>query len=286
MVTGRKIKIWASSTGRDVVSCLLRPPSREEADEAAECFDRFYISDLRHAALINESLLRAGRTAEIVLMVETGDRREGFLLEELDEAVRFVKGLKRLRLAGIGTNTVCSSRKLPSVSDIELIVELTCKYCGEGGIPSPGNSGALFLLKNNLLPAFKGELRIGEGILLGNETVEYEKLDFLSDQAFCLEAEVLEMRKKSCDKIQIVVALGIADIGHAEVIPLLPHVVEERRSSDHMVLSFGEKFEKEIKRSIEEQEYRLRFRLTYFSLLQAFLTPTVCKEYLKGCRNG
>lgn len=282
VVTGRKIKKWAAETGKDVIACLLRPPSIEEAAEAVRCFDRFYISDLRHACLVEEGLEEAGRTAEIVLMVETGDRREGFLLEELDEAARFVRGLKRLKLVGIGTNTVCSSGKLPEVSDIELIIELTEKYCGEEGIPSPGNSGALYLLKKNMLPPFGGELRIGEGILLGNETVEHEKLDFLSDQAFLLEAEVLEMREKSCDKIQMVVALGIADVGHAEVVPLLPRVAEERRSSDHMVLSFDKQLEKEIRKIVEEQEHKVSFRLTYFSLLQAFLTPTVYKEYLKG----
>lgn len=280
--TGKRIKQWARKKGYHVKACLLRPPSFGEYQEAVKFFDRFYISDIDHAEALDFYLKRANAEAEAVIMVETGDKREGFLLEEIPDAYRAIKKFTSLRVAGFGTNTVCLSNHQPKPEEVVMVVELTQRFCGKEGIASPGNSGALYLLRKGLLPSFRGELRIGEGLLLGNDTVSYERLDFLSDQAFELQAEVLEVRKKEYGKIQIVCALGIADIGNATVVPLMPHVSEARRSSDHLVLVADEKHEDFLLSEIENAGKVVRFKLTYFALLQSFLSPLVYKHYLRG----
>lgn len=278
--TGKKIKTWARKNGFEVKVCLLRPPSKGEASEAAAYFDRFYVSDLRHAYLIDSQLGKAGRKAEVVLMVETGDSREGFLPEEIPEAVEKLKGLKNLKLTGFGTNSTCLHGKMPSAEDFELIFEMRDRFC-PGGLASPGNSGALYLWKQGKLPRFEGELRIGEALLLGNETVTYEKLDFLSDEVFLLKTDVLEVRKKAYGKIQIVASLGIADIGRGHIYPLIQGIKEIKRSSDHTVFLIEEK-EDEVLANLQNSDWTLSFKLTYFSLLQAFLSPTVNKKFIQG----
>ncbi|MCX7831998.1 MAG: alanine racemase [Actinobacteria bacterium] len=280
VLTGKKIKEWSKQKGYEIKACLLRPPSPGEVEEAALFFDRFYLSDLRQFFLLDEALGKFVKEAEAIIMVETGDSREGFLFEEIEDAVKQIKKLRHLRLAGFGTNTTCLNRSIPTYEEIEIILQMTDRYCGSDGLPSPGNSGALYLLKNGLLPSFKGELRIGEAILLGNETVEYEKLPFLSNDAFTIYADVIEIRKKAYDKIQVVVAIGIADIGFAKVTPLIRGLKEARRSSDHLVL-LVDKDEDRVLREIEENGRTVGFRPTYFSLLQSFLTKTVYKEFLE-----
>lgn len=280
VVTGKRIKEWANKKGYEVKACLLRPPSIGELEEAALYFDRFYLSDLRQFFLLEETLRKFNKEAEAIIMVETGDSREGFLIEEIEDAVKQVKKLKNIRLVGFGTNTSCLKKNIPTGKEVEVVINLTDRYCGSKGLPSPGNSGALYLLKQGLLPSFKGELRIGEAILLGNETVEYRKLPFLSDDAFTIYADVIEVRKKAYDKIQVVAAIGIADIGLAKVVPLIRGLKEVRRSSDHLVLLVDQD-EKRVLREIEENGRIVGFRPTYFSLLQSFLTKTVYKEFLE-----
>jgi predicted amino acid racemase len=281
VATGKKINIWAKTKKKEIKSCLLRPPSAGEALEAVAYFDRFYISDVSHALLIDEAAKKANRQPELILMVETGDRREGFLEEELEEALAFIQAnCTQIKVRGFGTNTTCLNRSRPDAKDIIKIVELSQKHFGKNGLPSPGNSGALYLLKHNQLPYFKGELRIGEAILLGNETVNYQVLPGLTDETFLLAAEVIEIRKKLYDKIQVVVALGKADVGDGKLFPTVDGLVEVRRSSDHLVLMI-EGNEDEVLGRIKKSRKILFFKPTYFALLQAWLTPTVYKIFVE-----
>lgn|GEM_PF-4294143 len=281
VVTGKKIKNWAQSRGVDVKACLLRPPSLGEINEAVSFFDRFYISDISHALRINEAAQKINRKPELILMIETGDSREGFLEIELQDAISYIsKNCRSVTIIGFGTNTTCLNRSKPSKSDILKIVELTQDHLGVAGLPSPGNSGALYLLKQNELPSFRGELRIGEAILLGNETVNYELLPGLTDKTFLIAAEALEIRKKQYGKIQVVAALGKADVGCGKLLPVLENLVEARRSSDHLVLLIEDN-EEQVLSKIKENLNILFFKPTYFSLLQAWLTPTVYKIFIE-----
>lgn len=281
VLTGKKIRKWAQGRGISVKACLLRPPAAGEVDEAVSFFDRFYISDVSHALRIDEAARNIGRKPELILMVESGDSREGFLEDELQDAVLYItRNCLAVKVIGFGTNTTCLNRSKPTQSDVLKIVELTRKYFGKTGLPSPGNSGALYLWKQNELPSFSGELRIGEAILLGNETVNYEVLPGLTDDTFLLAAEALEIRKKQYDKIQVVAALGKADAGCGKLLPVLENLVEKRRSSDHLVL-LVENNEEQVLDKIKENHNILFFKPDYFSLLQAWLTPTVYKIFIE-----
>lgn len=251
-----------------------------EVEEAVKYFDRFYVSTLEQIEEINNELRNKNLTREIILMVETGDKREGFLIEEIPEVVKALSRFSNVCLVGFGTNTTCLNRNIPSVKQITNIVELTEKYVGKDGIPSPGNSGALYLFVKGILPAFRGELRIGEAILLGNETVEYQKLDFLRDDAFELEAPIIESRRKHYGKIQLVAALGKADIGEGKVFPKLKGLKETRRSSDHIVFIVEDGYEGEVMSALKESFFTIKLRPDYFALLHSFLSPFVAKNFV------
>lgn len=279
--TGRRIRdFFVERNIRDAKVCLLRPPQPQEFEAAISVFDRFYVSTFEQMEELDLAAEKHSKLPEIILMVETGDRREGFLPEEVPQVIEKAAKLKNIRIKGFGTNTTCLNRSKPSKEQILKIVELTEAYIGKEGIPSPGNSGALYLLRKKELPAFDGELRIGEAILLGNDTITYKKMDFLSDKAFRIEAAVIESRRKHYDKIQLVVGLGFADIGSGKVYPELSGVKEIRRSSDHMVLLVDQESESEILKKIYNNSGLISFKPDYFALLQAFISPFVEKLYI------
>lgn len=266
----RKIKQWAHEKGRnDIKICLLRPPSFDEIDKAVNLVDRFYVSTVEAAELIARHSEAAGvkTSREIILMVESGDQREGFLEQELTAALNKCSTWN-IKVVGIGTNVACLRGQRPTIEIINKIIELNARLLGDHAIASPGNSSALFLLRKNQLPDFNGELRIGEALFLGNDTVSYTRLPFLRDDAFELGAEVIESRKKRCDKIQTVVALGIMDIGRGRVFPVGIEAEEVNRSSDHLVLCTQEEF---------NPGDIIRFRMSYFALAQSFISPFVKK---------
>jgi predicted amino acid racemase len=212
-------------------------------------------------------------------MVETGDFREGFLMEEIPDTMKAARKFSNIRTIGFGTNTTCLNRSVPSQKQITEIVELTERYVGREGVPSPGNSGALYLFIKDKLAAFRGKLRIGEAILLGNETVEYRKLDFLRDDAFELETSIIEARRKRYDKIQLIAALGKADIGEGKIFPKIRGLKEIRRSSDHTVLVVERAFEEEVMAVLKKNSFTVRFKPDYFALLHSFASPLVNKNY-------
>lgn len=54
----------------------------------------------------------------------------------------------------------------------------------------------MLLLENNKIPTEINQLRIGEGILLGTDTTNSRIIPWLHQDAFCLRAEVIEVKEK------------------------------------------------------------------------------------------
>lgn len=272
--TGKKIRKYVERNHlEDVKICLLRPPSDPLYEEAVQTFDRFYISTVEAAMKISKFAKKLKRNIELVLMLESGDFREGFLRGEIIECSKVIRDLPSVRVIGAGTNVACLGGNPPTPEIINRTVEITKQIIGESGYSSPGNSSALYLLRNNRLPNFNGELRIGEALYLGSDTITHQKLPGLSDEVFKLKAEVIEVRKKTCDKIHIVVSLGIADIGQGQISPDLDYLEEFSRSSDHTVFKTKKIFKKDI--TVGDI---LEFKLTYFPLVMSFLSPFVYRE--------
>ncbi len=280
LISGRNIRIWAQNRElKGVTACLLKPPSKAEMEEAVKYFDRFYVSTIEAGKAIAKEALKQNRRVELVLMVETGDLREGFTEGELADAVDALKKEKSIILWGIGTNVACLNKNSFSKANVETLIEISKKYFLNKQFQiSGGNSSSLFLLKKGELPVFKGELRIGEALLLGNDTVSYELYPGLKGDAFTLFAEVIEARKKGYGKIRVVISIGKADIGSGSIAPLdfrSEELIEVRRSSDHTVFEWNGHKSVEIKPGAV-----VRFRPSYFALLSAFASPLVGKVFM------
>lgn len=233
---------------------------------------------------------------EIIMMVELGDLREGILPCDLSQFIRTTLSLSHIKIVGIGCNLACyggvkpDDKNMHELSALVDIVERECQISLE--IISGGNS-ANYEWYNAAQDIGKvNNLRLGESILLGCETVNRKAIPCLHTHAFQLVAEVIESKKKpslpfgeicqaAFGKVprfqdrgnhqRVIVALGRQDI---PISGLKSNNKLEMlgSSSDHIIL--------------EDKNHNLQvgdevvFNLDYGGLLAAMTSPFIRKQFI------
>lgn len=242
------------------------------------------------------ALERLGIRHRIFLMVDLGDRREGVLESEINGVARCCKGLKNIEVIGVGANFSCFAGVKPDPEKLRALVKIATILKEEFHLPiqyvSGGNSSSLPMLYSGTLVTGVNHLRIGEGILLGRETLTGRLLPNLFPDAFLVEAEVLQSQWKPArvdgeigrdafgrkpeipeveDGFRILVNLGQQDTPLSGLTPLEPGIQILGGSSDYLVLA-------------SEKRLRvgsiLRFLPNYWSLLALMTCPYVRKHYV------
>ena len=125
---------------------------------------------------------------------------KGVTAERAPEVAYAMEQVRGICLAGIGTNLACYGGVIPTVKTMELLLEVKEKVERRLGRRlervSGGTSANLKMVLEQQMPPGITELRIGEGILLGNEAVCREAIPGCYADAFLLKAEVIEVQKK------------------------------------------------------------------------------------------
>ncbi|MEC4750453.1 alanine racemase [Methylomicrobium sp. Wu6] len=144
--------------------------------------------------------MRQGRVHDTIVMVDLGDLREGVWPDHVIDLAKAMMPLAGIKLKGIGTNLACFGGTVPTRNNMRYLSELAgeieraCALSLEwvAGL----NSSGLILLSEGRLPARINYARIGEGILLGRETTRRNAWPGTYQDAFVLQAEVVELKKK------------------------------------------------------------------------------------------
>lgn len=271
---------------------LLRLPSISKLEKVVRFADTSLNSEPETIAAID----RIGERHRIILMVDLGDRREGVLESEITELARFCRGLKNTDVIGVGANFSCFAGVKPTPEKLRTLVEIATLLKEEFYLPiqyiSGGNSSSLPLLYSGSLVSGINHLRIGEGILLGRETLTGRLLPDLFPDAFVVEAEVLQSRWKPAlsegeigrdafgrkpefpevaDGYRLLLNLGQQDTALSGLTPLEPGVQILGGSSDYLVLASQERL---------KVGSTIRFLPNYWSLLALMTSPYVYKYYL------
>ncbi len=232
---------------------------------------------------------------EIILMVELGDLREGIIPSDLENTVNEVIGLKGVKFAGIGANLACFGGIKPNdekmeylssiVKDIEKKFGLTLEFV------SGGNSANYdwFISTKNVGKI--NNLRLGESIFLGCETLEREPIPGLYTDAFTLIAELIESKTKpslpygdigqdafgNIPKFpnlglmrRAILGVGLQDVLVSGLTPLLDIDILGA-SSDHIIIN--------AKQSKIKVGDTVEFNLNYGALLSAMTSPYIIKIY-------
>ncbi len=233
---------------------------------------------------------------KIILMVELGDLREGILPSDLSQFVQTTLDLPNIKVVGIGCNLACyggikpNDQKMRELSELADAIEK--EYEIDLEIISGGNSANYEWYESAQKVERINNLRIGESILLGCETVNRKAIPGLHTNAFNLIAEVIESKEKPSlpfgeigqdafgnvptfldrgIRQRVIVALGRQD---ALISGLKPCDDLEilGSSSDHIVL--------DSKNHNLRVGSEVRFNLDYGGLLAAMTSPFVKKQFV------
>ena len=275
---------------------LVRPPRLSEAEHVVDLADVSLNTELTVVSRLSEWALRKGVTHRVILMLELGDRREGILAADLDTAVEATLPLAGVSLAGIGTNLACLNGVIPSAEKMQRLSAEAARIEKEYGIALPvisgGNSANHDWLANTQDVGRINNLRIGEALLLGREAVRRRPIDGLSNDAFCLVGEVIEVKTKpsrpsgrtGLDAMgrqpvfqdqgsmrRAIVALGAQDIDPSGVRP---------RGDLDIVGACSDQLVLHDRAAALHVGSEVRFDLTYSALLRVMTSPYVHKAYL------
>ena len=136
----------------------------------------------------------------VIVMVELGDLREGVLPNDLSEFFRQAISLSHIKIVGIGCNLACYGGVKPADKNMQELSELFDVIENEFHlgltIISGGNSANYEWYKSTKDIGNINNLRLGESILLGLETMNRKTIPKLHTGAFQLVAEVIESKKK------------------------------------------------------------------------------------------
>jgi ornithine racemase len=248
------------------------------------------VKELSHYAHLNH------KVHKIIVMVELGDLREGILPCDLSQFVKTALNLPNIEVIGIGCNLACyggikpNNQKMLELSELTDAIEK--KYKIDLEIVSGGNSANHEWYESAQKVNRINNLRIGESILLGCETVNRKVIPGLHTSAFNLIAEVIESKEKPslpygeiCQdafgnvptfldrgiRQRIIVALGRQDVLISGLKPCEDLEILGS-SSDHIVLD-----SKNQKLKVGSE---VRFNLDYGGLLAAMTSPFVKKQFV------
>lgn len=248
---------------------MLRLPMVSEVAEVVALADVSLNSEVETLRALSAEAEKQGCTHAVILMVETGDLREGALPEEVPNLVEKVIDLPHINLMGLGTNVACLEGIPPTPERLNILtglkdeieMKLGCKLVTLSG----GNSSAWKLIEGGKIPSEINQVRFGEAILLGRETVKGEAISGAFQDAFVLSAEIIEVKEGK----RAIAALGRQDIDPAGLSPRHNDIRIVKASSDHLVLDISG-----LDHPLRVGEI-IAFDLNYQALLRAMTSPFV-----------
>ncbi len=277
---------------------LLRTPAPSQVESTVKIADISLNSELSVIERLSRVALATGVTHKIILMVELGDLREGLLPANLEQTVARVNGLKGIVVAGIGTNLACFGGVKPDEENLGLLSLLAGDIERQFGMVlqyvSGGNSANYDWSLSTANIGKINNLRLGESIFLGCETLNRAPIPGLFTDAFRLRAEIIESKVKPSKPYgdigqdafgnvpefsdrgpirRVILGIGLQDVLVAGLTPCTD-VDILGASSDHILV--------DAKESDLKVGDEVEFGLNYGALLSSMTSPYVAKNYCDG----
>ncbi len=294
--------------GVDAQFVLIRVPSQSEIPLIIEYADFSVNSELKTIKLLANEAKKQEKIHNIILMIEMGDCREGIDPSNLEFLVQEILLLKNINLSGIGTNMKCFRGIIPTSKNMKELSNYAKFIKERFGLDltfvSGGNSANYKWFKSTNNLGAVNNLRIGEAIFLGRETINFDSIPNLYRDIFKLTAEIIELKKRTLNnngefvsnafgepvqdfqkkdkkregkiKQNNVRTQALLDIGRQDTalngLTPIENIKILGGSSDYLVV---EVFDKDI--HIGQQ---MNFNLNYEALLRAIASPYIAKKYI------
>ena len=273
---------------------LLRTPL-SQAESIVENVDISLNTEIETVKRLSHHAKIQNKTHQVIIMVELGDLREGVLPYDLSQFIRETLSLPNIIIIGIGCNLACYGGIKPDDKNMrelsELVNLLEKEFQIDLKIISGGNSANYEWFKSSQNIGRINNLRVGESILLGCETLGRKAIPGLHRNAFQLVAEVIESKRKASvplgeicqdafgnvpgfldrgDHQRVIIALGRQDV-QASNLKSNNQLRIIGSSSDHIILD-GDDHNLKVGDEV-------RFSLDYSGLLATMTSPFVMKQF-------
>lgn len=286
--------------GLDAEKWLIRPPMISEVDDLVAYADASLNSELATIQAINDAAIAKGKVHKVILMVDLGDIREGFINhDELIDVAVETENMEGVHLYGIGVNLTCFSFIQSDSEKMAALTELS-KTVGrrvgrELEVVSGGNSATLNLMMKDGITEGVNNLRLGESLLFGKERANYTFLPGTHKDVFILECEIVELKEKPSMpwgtvgvdsygnsptftdqgmRMKAICAIGKQDFDVETSVPVDQDIIILGASSDHLMLDVTDS-----KRAYKVGD-TIELQLGYFATMRAFTSRYVHKIYV------
>lgn len=280
---------------------LIRSPMPSQIDRVVRSNTISVNSDINVLTALGAAARICGRVHDVIIMVELGDLREGVMANDLHATVRHVLRQPSLRLHGIGTNLACRSGVEPTDDNMgelsRLVATVETVFSIHVECVSGGNSANLGWMADTTTVGRVNNLRLGEAILLGRDSLNRRPIAGLHTDAITLVGEVIESRRKPTQPWgptsqnafgdtfdtahqgedseqdgeiwQTIVAAGRQDIDPDDLLSA-SGVAVLGASSDHLILETSAR---------TKPGTGIRFEPGYSALLRSMTSPYVAKSF-------
>jgi ornithine racemase len=274
---------------KDVQTVYIKPVASKNIGKMVEFADVSLNSELETIRLISKEAALQDKMHKIIIMVETGDLREGVMGDHLVDFYEQVFELPHIEVIGLGTNLNCLNGVMPSTDKLiqlslyKQIIEL--KFGKNIPWVSAGTSVTIPLMIHHQLPQGINHFRIGETLYFGVDLFDEKVIEGMHGDVFQLQAEIIELQEKPMvphgilasnpqgevaeideslygkTSFRAILDVGLLDIDPKYLIPDDPEIVILGASSDMLIVNLG----------VNEKGYKvgdsLSFNLKYMGAL-------------------
>ncbi|MCF8223072.1 MAG: alanine/ornithine racemase family PLP-dependent enzyme [Bacteroidales bacterium] len=260
------------SIDKNIETIYIKPPAKRSIKSIVRFADISFNTEYYTIKLLSEEAQRQKKTHKIMIIIETGELREGVLAEDFLDFYEKVFELPNIEVVGIGTNLSCLYGVLPNrdkliqLSLYEQLVE--AKFNKNIPFVSGGSSVTIPLILNNTLPRGINHFRVGETLFLGTNVYDNSRYRNMKNDVFKLFAEVIEVSEKpmvpdgemgtnvegeeySFDESDIgktscraIIDLGLLDVDEEHITPRDKNIKFAGASSDMIVIDLGKNSKK------------------------------------------
>lgn len=253
---------------RTVQTVYIKPVSKKNVSQMVEFADVSLNSEYETIRMISQEAVRQEKHHKIIIMVETGDLREGVLGENLVDFYERIFELPNIDVIGLGTNLNCLNGVMPSTDKLiqlslyKQIIEL--KFGKNIPWVSAGTSVTIPLMLSHQLPKGINHFRVGETLYFGVDLVEEKVIEGMHGDVFELETEIIELQEKPLLPIGVlgmnpqgefaeideslfgktsfraILDIGLLDVDPKYLITQDPDIVILGASSDMLIVNLGD----------------------------------------------
>ncbi|MEX2511307.1 MAG: alanine/ornithine racemase family PLP-dependent enzyme [Cyclobacteriaceae bacterium] len=184
----------------NVQTVYIKPPSKRNLADMVKYADVSLNSELNTIKWISDEAFKQNKNHKIIIMVETGDLREGVMGDHLIDFYSKIFELPNLEVIGLGTNLNCLNGVMPSADKLiqlslyKQIIEL--KFNKKIPWVSAGTSVTIPLMLHKQLPKGVNHFRVGETLYFGIDLFEEKTIEGMHGDVFELFTEIIEMQEK------------------------------------------------------------------------------------------